>query len=281
MHSKDAVERTKIRESIVYIGGGYSYYDTSNSGVAITVNNGLRINIAKMNCSLLLGSIDPPFRALLVDNFVLQNIEENKCQVIPERLRLAVDVGLINSIQRDNYKKFDIILYEAPLNKDYFKFHDCNTRITPRIAVDIRGNLSIPHDIKRFLETWKRSKFVDCLGLDMNRTSNKSYLPVNKTVETMSSLMNYLMSFDVYPILISGTLLGWYRECDIISHTLDADFAAPIEQYKPELLKDLHDGRKFFLRRKLGLMFRFDPVETRCCTILHRLDGMSDLGGES
>ncbi|KAK6025096.1 hypothetical protein OSTOST_09015 [Ostertagia ostertagi] len=34
---------------------------------------------------------------------------------------------------------------------------------------------------------------------------------------------------------------------------MDADFAAPIEQYKPELLKDLRGGKKFLLKRKLGL----------------------------
>ncbi|PIO71539.1 lectin C-type domain protein [Teladorsagia circumcincta] len=28
-------------------------------------------------------------------------------------------------------------------------------------------------------------------------------------------------------------------------------------------------------------MFRFDPIETECCTIPHRLDGMSDFGREN
>ncbi|PIO70072.1 hypothetical protein TELCIR_08086 [Teladorsagia circumcincta] len=31
----------------------------------------------------------------------------------------------------------------------------------------------------------------------------------------------------------------------------------------------------------LRTMFRFDPVETACCTILHRLDGMSGFGREN
>ncbi|ETN76169.1 hypothetical protein NECAME_03542 [Necator americanus] len=46
---------------------------------------------------------------------------------------------------------------------------------------------------------------------------------------------------------------GWFRECAIIPHTYDADFAAHIEEYKPELLSDLQsNGTKFFLKRKFG-----------------------------
>ncbi|VDO63051.1 unnamed protein product, partial [Heligmosomoides polygyrus] len=41
-------------------------------------------------------------------------------------------------------------------------------------------------------------------------------------------------------------------ECNLIPHTQDVDFAAHIEEYKPELLRDLKNGTKFFLRRILG-----------------------------
>ncbi|KAK6028193.1 hypothetical protein OSTOST_05764 [Ostertagia ostertagi] len=205
----------------------------------------------EINCSQLLESSSPPFQAFLIDTYILENLGENKCQA-KQKIRLAIDVGLLNSIGKENYKEYDIIGYERPLRKDYFIVHDNDTRIIPRISLDVKGNISIPHDRKRFLEIWKRSKFVRCLGINVERTSNTPYLPVNKTIRTMTSLMSYLISFDVYPFLCFGTLLGWYRECNIIPHTKDVDLAAPIEQYKPELLKDILSKRKFLLERKLG-----------------------------
>ncbi|KAJ1368750.1 hypothetical protein KIN20_030024 [Parelaphostrongylus tenuis] len=60
---------------------------------------------------------------------------------------------------------------------------------------------------------------------------------------------------------------GWYRECDIIPHTYDADFAALIEQYNPDLLKHLLSNEtKFRLITILGRVndsheFKFRPLD--------------------
>ncbi|RCN52808.1 hypothetical protein ANCCAN_01185, partial [Ancylostoma caninum] len=48
-------------------------------------------------------------------------------------------------------------------------------------------------------------------------------------------------------------IAGWYRECGIIPHTYDVDFAAFIDEYNPQLLEHLRSNEtKFFLNRKFG-----------------------------
>ncbi|KJH41627.1 hypothetical protein DICVIV_12393 [Dictyocaulus viviparus] len=122
-----------------------------------------------------------------------------------------------------------------------------------RISFQIHGNLSIPNDKKRFPEFWKRSALMQCRGLTIVRAKQTRYLPLKKTLEAMSSLVSYLIEFDIYPFLFGGTLLGWYRECDIIPHTTDVDFAALIEEHNPALLEHLLSNEtKFRLIRKLG-----------------------------
>lgn len=56
-------------------------------------------------------------------------------------------------------------------------------------------------------------------------------------------------------------IAGWYRECGIIPHTLDVDFAAFIDEYKPVLLEHLRSNKtKFFLNRKFGKVGLFGPL---------------------
>nr|CDJ83630.1 LicD domain containing protein [Haemonchus contortus] len=207
-----------------------------------------------MNCSMLLETINPPFQALLIDTHILQNLGEIMCKQ-RQKVRLAVNVELLKSIRKKDYKEYDIVYYQNFSDKDYLRVYEHDTtRIIPKIPLNINGNLSISGNVTMFLEAWKRSKFIDCLGLNMRRQSaGKPYLPVEKSVQVMSSLMRYLITFDVYPFLFCGSMLGWYRECNIIPHTMDIDFAAPIEEYTPELLEDLASGGKFFLHRKFGL----------------------------
>ncbi|KAK6030057.1 hypothetical protein OSTOST_03818 [Ostertagia ostertagi] len=163
---------------------------------------------ANIDCSMMLQAIDPPLPALLIDTHVLQSLEQDRCQYIKQRIRLAIDVELPKSLRKDGINEYDIIQYETPPDTNYLRFHDIVVRIIPQIQFDVVGNLSIPNEINRFFEIWKRSKFVECLALDMNRTSEEPYLPKDKTIQTMSSFTQYLMSFDVYPFLNGGTLLG-------------------------------------------------------------------------
>ena len=90
----------------------------------------------------------------------------------------------------------------------------------------IGQDIYVPSTIDFFLREKKNARFIDC-----NRETAKKFASssspgiqynTKKSVSHMKSLMRRLDA-DVW--LMSGTLLGWYRECKAIDHTTDADFA--------------------------------------------------------
>ncbi|VDL79814.1 unnamed protein product [Nippostrongylus brasiliensis] len=178
---------------------------------------------------------------------IIPSIDRSECKEINQRIRLAVDVKDLNTTDKINYNDFEILYYKTDPMKDYLVVYDSPIRIIPRFPLMAHGNLSVPTNPRRFIEYWKRSKFIPCLGLKMERNLTSSYLPVQKTIQTMSSLMNYV---------------------------IDVDFGAHIAQYKPELLDDLLKGRTFRLKRKFGR-----PNDSMEFTILPHSEGrpMMDL----
>nr|CDJ95569.1 Protein W02B3.4 [Haemonchus contortus] len=132
------------------------------------------------------------------------------------------NVELLKSVHKEDYKKYDIVQYQTLSDKDYLRVYDNGeTRIIPRAPHYNSGNLSIPRNAKLFSEAWKRSKFIDCLGLNMSRNATEGpYLPVEESIQVMSSLVRYLTTFDVYPFLCGGTMLGELLKKTIIHHKL-------------------------------------------------------------
>ncbi|VDO59708.1 unnamed protein product [Haemonchus placei] len=182
----------------------------------------------QINCSTLLKTTNPPFRALLIDTHILQNLGENECKQ-GQKVRLAVNVELLKSVRNKDYKEYDIVYYQTFTDKDYLRVYDNEqTRIIPRFPLYNTGNLSIPRNAKMFLGAWKRSKFVDCLGLNMSRNATeRPYLPVEESVQVMSSLVRYLTTFDVYPFLCGGTMLGELLKKTITYHKLVKEWEHP------------------------------------------------------
>lgn len=89
-------------------------------------------------------------------------------------------------------------------------------------------HVTIPEDIDTFLENKKNSRFIDC-----DRTMAKNFPPSSspegervqrQTRKSMIELKRLLGRLKVPFWLMSGSLLGWYRECKAIEYTTDADF---------------------------------------------------------
>ncbi|KAK0428729.1 hypothetical protein QR680_010974 [Steinernema hermaphroditum] len=125
--------------------------------------------------------------------------------------------------------------------KDYFTIEYGNeVRAVEKFRVvpfDLDGHsFFVPENVDRFLWSWKRSKFVECLNLDMNRTSHEDFQAVALEVSKLRSLA---AGYGVTLTLSSGSLLGWYRECSVIPHTHDWDFTINVEEHSPNLIQAL------------------------------------------
>jgi hypothetical protein len=99
----------------------------------------------------------------------------------------------------------------------------------------------VPSKIDRFLYEYSYSKFIECdkamvamnnqiygAKYGQNQTLNAKALPV------LRQIIGKLEQLKMHYWLAAGTLLGWYRECGIISHTSDIDLGIPYHEYNEE-----------------------------------------------
>ncbi|EFP11485.1 hypothetical protein CRE_19312 [Caenorhabditis remanei] len=209
-------------------------------------------------CEDLLYEWSPDQQVLLIDLEFLEKLDneaEGCMWNVTDRIRIALDIKSFSN-PLPNYTRFDIAYYSNNSSKDYLKFHIDGGRIIPK-KFDTRwaGNIEVPEDSKRFAGFWRRSKFQECLALDMNRkdTDEPPVLPAQFSTNTLSLLRDELIDMGMYPYLNGGTLLGWYRECTVIPHTKDMDLAVFKENYNPEYAEKILRGEtNFKLIRKLG-----------------------------
>ncbi|EFP11509.1 hypothetical protein CRE_19307 [Caenorhabditis remanei] len=219
---------------------------------------------ANISCDDLLNEWDPEVPVLLIDLDFLENLKNEDCRWDErKRVKIGVHVKDKNGSIIDT-NRFDVVFYDSPDNKDFLEFNEDGKRIIPkRFETRQIGNFEIPTNIQRFIEFYKRSKFVECLGLEMNR--NKSEVSFNgfqgafqngpESAGILSRFRDELIDMGMYPYLNGGTLLGWYRECTVIPHTYDMDLAVFKENYNPEYTEKVLRGETdFILRRKFGML---------------------------
>ncbi|KAL3997266.1 LicD family protein [Acanthocheilonema viteae] len=95
-----------------------------------------------------------------------------------------------------------------------------------------------PANWTTFVWTLRRSRFISCRkdsAIRFRKTyhqffSEKPKIP-NEIILTLQRFRNWAIERGMIPMLYAGTLLGWYRECGIIPHTHDIDFAIFIEEH--------------------------------------------------
>ncbi|XP_069126209.1 ribitol-5-phosphate transferase FKTN-like [Argopecten irradians] len=108
-------------------------------------------------------------------------------------------------------------------------------------------SLYIPKPVDKFLNSVPQSKYIEC---DQVRADNfhKSYPPdVSTKAQHFQRKARQLIAqgkevFDKLGIrfwISSGTLLGWYRQCDIITHPRYVDFGVWIKDYNPQLIPEM------------------------------------------
>lgn len=101
-----------------------------------------------------------------------------------------------------------------------------------------------------------RSRFMECEYEDHVWFFRKTYSSVithgdNIDVHELLSLVRRFVFENKVPLMLyAGSLLGWYRQCDHIVHSVDVDFALPAQYLTEEVFKNfyLHSGIRVYQR---------------------------------
>jgi len=118
--------------------------------------------------------------------------------------------------------------------------------------IDENSNFfSIPSNLNRFLFDYDHSKFIECNSSLANRNiqvNGKKYEQNHEKNAKISKVIEYisekLENFSKHYWLAGGSLLGWYRDCGIIPHTTDFDYAIWAHEYD-DRIKNTFLGNEF------------------------------------
>ena len=139
-------------------------------------------------------------------------------------------------------------------SSDYiFKFPTTVTALIDGIFV------SIPQHLKSFLQDFQTSEFIPCnfaqarsfyslYGYENNEDSEIFRSKARNILEIVTS---ELFKLNVPFWLSSGTLLGWYRQCDFIPYSRDVDIGIWIKNYNQSIISSFKE-RGFRLKQMLG-----------------------------
>ncbi|CAJ0952757.1 unnamed protein product, partial [Mesorhabditis belari] len=142
-----------------------------------------------------------------------------------EFLRIAAQSDEIHEKELQGY--LAVNAFTKPIHRDYFEI-DMNGEIylMPRSSFQRKGHVFYPINYTIHSKLWRFGKKIDCLNLAVNRSTTDSRRKIALIdVEKLADLRDLFIKYGAIPILMDGTLLGWYRECSIIPHTKDVDIA--------------------------------------------------------
>ncbi|CAD6185710.1 unnamed protein product [Caenorhabditis auriculariae] len=213
----------------------------------------LRNKTNEDDCQVILTDLKITVPALLIDTDLLRGIASGRCSIPDRKINIAVenkDIRKAAKLFLDPI--FNVTTFLNKTTRDYWIFVTDPLRITRKIETTSVGLLKIPRS-SIFLEYWRRSEFIPCLHTAMNRTDDSVYLDPKTAIGELARLRDQLVDYRMYPFLNGGTLLGWYRECTVIPHTLDLDLMVMEKDVKPAFIESLKNGQTdFYLIRTLG-----------------------------
>ncbi|XP_041357118.1 fukutin-like isoform X2 [Gigantopelta aegis] len=117
----------------------------------------------------------------------------------------------------------------------------------------------LPHTVKEFLNQVPQSTFIECnhtraalfVGKYGRDDSKKAQLFTRKSRQLLSRAKDVLDDLGVRFWLSSGTCLGWFRQCDIISYSKDIDIGIFIKDYKEDIV-NAFESRGLRLKHVFG-----------------------------
>ncbi|KAK4293586.1 hypothetical protein Pmani_033731 [Petrolisthes manimaculis] len=141
------------------------------------------------------------------------------------------------------------------------KLHRAYNRFSTREATIDGLDLTVPSDIPAFLHDHAHSHFIPCNEsragyYNLKHLRDESPEDVrfkHKAWKLLSKVSTLMSQLNISFWLSSGTCLGFFRQCDIISWTKDVDIGVFAEDYKHTLIPA-------FEKRGLKLTHRFGKI---------------------
>lgn len=160
---------------------------------------------------------------------------------------------------------------EDKFNLDFTKHEGALDEFDYDFKVTLDGlNVYMPHFPKRFINMYDNSYFIPCnktradlfykqYPKDTGRNATEFRAVATKAIKLIKSRLD---EYGVPFWLSSGTLLGWFRQCDFIPYSLDVDIGVFIKDHTHDLLTKLKQS-SLMLEHKFGkiedsLQYAFD-----------------------
>lgn len=140
--------------------------------------------------------------------------------VILYRIENYLWIGPIEALSVHDYRKVSRLPFHyGPSEQIYDPFD----------VIDYDG-LPVPDDIPHFLRQLPTSTYMYCSPRKGARWLEENNMTRNQVVSDSSlaairSIKGLMHSMQMEFWIAAGTLLGWYRQCDVIPYTTDSDFA--------------------------------------------------------
>uniref|UniRef100_A0A7E4ZTE3 Fukutin n=1 Tax=Panagrellus redivivus TaxID=6233 RepID=A0A7E4ZTE3_PANRE len=124
-------------------------------------------------------------------------------------------------------------------------------------------NAFVPMQIKRHMAYLKAGSLMECnRETALKIPKDATWRLPNVTVPITTHLLDQYIEAGQIPFMCHGTILGWYRDCNIIPHTHDFDFCIHAHQFIPDFHKQfakdpLHPVWRSIGRREYGFELTF------------------------
>ncbi|XP_022624143.1 fukutin isoform X5 [Seriola dumerili] len=169
-----------------------------------------------------------------------------------------------------NYLWHGALRLKANMDRSFAPFklldygHHAGAYDRPELVLTVLDGLDVqvPRNISRFLSEQQHARFLECRYRDARNflqlypdDSSLAAVDFRRKVKSLLHLAaRTLARLDIPFWLSSGTCLGWFRQCSIISYSRDVDIGIFIVDFRTDILAAFRDAG-------LSLKHKFGKVE--------------------